>query len=166
MEGSGSPLDYLEDKTKQAPGCLGNGRKKRLFGSKVFLCVCLDYACYQPSIFISVYLGWSTSQIPTPRSSDVREGKEGVRWEFPRLPTEDDEGRQIPGTGLHHRLQTHRTIWNIVKLQNKIGTTLRWHFVDKQGYVKSSWKMEFKHKCRLVQTFLTSGVVFHSVHFP
>lgn len=52
-----------------------------------------------------------------------------MRWEFLR-PADQGESRQILGTGLHHQLQTNRTVQNLlVAKQNK--TSMRKHFVDK-----------------------------------
>lgn len=81
--------------------------------------------CYQSSIFISFYFGLSIYQILTQCSSNAAKGKEGVRWEFPRL-AEEDEGRQILGTVLHHRLQTGqaRTLPIAKQSRNNIGKVL------------------------------------------
>lgn len=81
--------------------------------------------CYQSSIFISFYFGLSIYQIPTQRSLNAAKGKEGVRWEFPRL-AEEDEGRQILGTVVHHWLQTgqSRTLPIAKQSRNNIGKVL------------------------------------------
>lgn len=84
-----------------------------IFGSKIFVFgLCLLWIQYLnlhspqqgeefPRSFVHL--------IPIRGLLNVGEGKEGMVWKFLRL-ADQGESRQILGAGLHHKLQTDRTL--------------------------------------------------------